>query len=77
MNLYSPIDPRRVIDNRDQYATSTLLNPTSLKTRAEDFLELRYVVKVHEGIVLPRHIGICRLATAEARPWLQLIVEPV
>jgi hypothetical protein len=49
------------------------LQSTSFKTRAEDLLELWYVVKVHQRVVLPWDIGICGLA----RPWLQLVVQPV
>jgi len=35
------------------------------------------VIKVHKRVVLPGDISICGLAPAEARPWLELIVEPV
>jgi hypothetical protein len=65
------------MDDRDGYAHPPLLQPTSFKTRAEDLLELWNVVKVHQRVVLPWDIGICGLAAAEARPWLQLVVEPV
>jgi hypothetical protein len=40
-------------------------------------LELRDVLEVHERVVLPGHISVCCLAAAVARPWLQLVVEPV
>jgi hypothetical protein len=49
----------------------------SLKTSSENLLELRNVLKVHERVVLPGHVSVCRIAAAIARPWLQLVDEPV
>lgn len=37
---------------------NTSLEATSLETRAENLLELWYVVEVHEGVVLSGDIGI-------------------
>ena len=54
-----------------------ILEPTCLKTAAEDLLESRDVVKVHERVVLSGDVGIRGLATAESCPWLELVVQPV
>ena len=53
------------------------LESTCLKTAAEDLLESRDVVKVHERVVLSGDVSIRGLATAESCPWLELVVQPV
>ena len=54
-----------------------ILEPTCLQTVAEDLLEARDMVKVHERVVLSGDVGIRRLATAETCPRLELVVQPV
>ena len=40
-------------------------------------MEARDVVKVHECVVLSGNVDIRGLATAETRPRLELVVQPV
>lgn len=35
------------------------------------------MVKVHEGVMLPGHVGVRGLNAAEFSPWLELLVQPV
>jgi hypothetical protein len=71
------IDARQDPRSKRNIISSRPLHPTSLETTAENLLELRDVLEVHERVVLPRHISVRCLAAAEVRPWLQLVVKPV
>ena len=64
--------------------TGCYLNTTSLKPFPEDLLEEGNVVKVHQGVVLARHVSesgtistALNVTTAEALPRLELLVHPV
>lgn len=52
------------------------LHSTSLKTTAEELLELRGMINVHERVVFSRHISKYWVAATESTPWLELL-EPV
>jgi hypothetical protein len=54
-----------------------ILEPACLETVAEDLLETRDVVKVHERVVLSGDVGIRGLDPAETCPRLELVVQPV
>ena len=55
----------------------TDLNATGLETTTEYLLELGDVVEVHESVVLAWNVRERGLTAAEARPGLELVVEPV
>ena len=68
---------RKSLDTPPRQITDRYLEPTCLEAVAEDLLEARNVVKVHEGVVLSWNISVRGLATAECSPRLELVVQPV